>query len=481
MRIIMSVNSLSGFLICQDRYRELESDIASLEEAKETEESLNPVLCSHLIFECKQLQDRTWALVRSPDADEETYALQESIEKLYTRSIQLAGFSNERIESTGDSLIALHYLETLQSYNYRIHKPLFQGEKCLDFEIGKDGLIHLLMRDRIEFHTLETGEKRGEFPLPNEYVSKSFLFHISQDRLFLSLTVRTDVRTIHMFSLESGERLHTIDLSQKEDVKSMHCDENYLHVRMNKHWQIWDLTNPKWVQRLQKYDAFDCKTRTQPIGWKTEKKTASFFQSLLLGREGTFHFRGIEIQFADIKVASFEGAGVISAVANRCAQIPILRQLSLSPLHVLGHEMGHALAIEGFTGQKPKKITIATEALGGNTEYHFLCHVLPDWQRSAIDAAGPLLHAVLSSAQLATAVALKPYLPRPVTLLLEGGAMVQMAGELLYAYTSAVKRDDGDFGHIAQISTAHLAVATAGLVATCAIGIFGASQLGSFF
>jgi hypothetical protein len=54
---------------------------------------------------------------------------------------------------------------------------------------------------------------------------------------------------------------------------------------------------------------------------------------------------------------------------------------------------------------------------------------------------------------------------------LECGAIVEIAGELYYAYDSASKEDDGDFGIIAREGSLFLGLASTALIAECALGV----------
>lgn len=91
--------------------------------------------------------------------------------------------------------------------------------------------------------------------------------------------------------------------------------------------------------------------------------------------------------------------------------------------------------------------------------------------------AGPMGDIAFSIGKLIAASALRKHLPWPVALALGSGAIFWMSGELLYAYVSAKKKDQGDFGWIARRGNAHLALASTALVALCALGIFTVVKL----
>ncbi len=451
--------AISNFLEYRDRYLEIEDALSTLER----QEDLNAFFFNRLVFECEKLQKQMLPLVKSPDADGSVYALQESIEKVHTRMLAFCSFPAIRLESTGEHSFELLDNKELIACDFRKEKLLFKLPNCDHFEIDQN-YLYTLENNKFLFRNLKTGQPVSILPLSLGNLSKASLFHISQNHLFLQVT-----SSIYIISLNTfiPKTLGTIYVGKHKHIKEMGSDENYLHVRTDKHWQIWDLSDLKAIKRVKKY---------RVSGFTTEKKPSSLFRSLILGQKGTFHIGEIKIQFKDTPpIGTMEGAGMLSDFAEGCSKSNLFRLISLSPLHVLVHETGHVLPWLYFTGENPEKIVVSTSEIGGDTVHRPT--PLRHWRRSTVLAAGPVVHMLFSSCQLITATAMEPYLPQPVTLLLQAGAIAQMTGELLYAYTSTISKNTGDFGQIAKISKTHLAVATVGLVTTCALGIFGAFKL----
>ncbi len=462
--------SISCFLECRERYLELESSISSLH--ARPKDKVSDVFFNHLIYKCRKLQNQMLFLTRRPDADLTVYALQKSIDKVYGKILDF--FSSPGATQTaaaGDLGFLLMRNKGFYGTDERQGMQLLELENCSHFETDSDGL-YTLEDDRLFFREFKRFRRDQITPLLADPVlkhSQVSFFHTRQPWFFLQGTGPTAAgHQIHVHCL--GRFLGTIDVSKKRDVKEMRCDGIYLHVRTSKHWQIWNLSGQDALQKIKEYR----------VSKKADKKIAHFFQALLLGEEGFYRVGGVKIAFKDIKSPfTFEGAGVISDLVMRCQKNRLFRLLSLAPLHVLVHETGHLLSDRYFTQKDSQTIKIYTTTIGGRTFYCDSDEPLPSWQHSITDAAGPLLQMAFSSAQLVAAAAMSDYLPRPVTLLLEAGAIVHMTGELLYAGLSVMKSKDGDFGDIAKRSKVHLAVATAGLVGTCALGFFGAFQLGS--
>lgn len=159
----------------------------------------------------------------------------------------------------------------------------------------------------------------------------------------------------------------------------------------------------------------------------------------------------------------------------------IINYISLSKIHVLVHELGHAIAFKILFGTKPH-IELWTDRLGGATH---------SWHPSNQDQfpienksikgticslAGPLADMLFSSIKLVAGVALKSYC-WPIAAILAGGSLFIMAGELFYASHSVVNSNDGDFGRIARNGKMHLIVSTALLVGQAALGVFLAAAL----
>lgn len=205
----------------------------------------------------------------------------------------------------------------------------------------------------------------------------------------------------------------------------------------------------------------------------------SFLKSVFFGSEGSYNIFGIQANFKK-EVPSWypsinlEGAGFISKTAIKCINSNMFRWITQGYAHVFTHEMSHALTFKLFSGQDTT-IEVFKSSCTGRTRLPLA--TLPDWKNTIVIVAGPMGDIAFSTCKLVAATALKSYLSWPVALALGSGAVIWMSGELLYAYTSALNRDDGDFGCIASYGNTYLALASTALVSQCALGIFTAIKL----
>jgi hypothetical protein len=158
---------------------------------------------------------------------------------------------------------------------------------------------------------------------------------------------------------------------------------------------------------------------------------------------------------------------IMNTVANNRA----FQVMSQGYTHVLVHEMGHALAYKLFTGDNAS-IIIHSDCTG---ETHMPKKPdLPAWQQSIIASAGSLSNLAFSGGKLAAAAALRS-VSKPVAIILGSGAALWMVGELMYSASSALSRNEGDFGIIS--SKTHLLAAGTAVTSTCALGVLGATAL----
>ncbi|MCB1107914.1 MAG: M50 family metallopeptidase [Chlamydiia bacterium] len=204
----------------------------------------------------------------------------------------------------------------------------------------------------------------------------------------------------------------------------------------------------------------------------------SFFKSTLLGNEGSYNIFGIDVEFKDelpseLSPPNLDGAGFISRLAFRCISSNVFRLITQSYIHVLVHEMSHALACKILIGQDAS-VRVFTKLCLGKTDLPSLTRSASDWTQTAIDLAGPMGSIAFSSCKLVAATALKNHLPFPIALTLGSGAALWISGELLYAYVSGSNMDYGDFGCIARREKSHLILANLILVSQCCLGIFAA-------
>lgn len=209
-----------------------------------------------------------------------------------------------------------------------------------------------------------------------------------------------------------------------------------------------------------------------------------FLNSVLFGSEGSYNILGIQANFKKeeekpwwcpfISRPNVLGAGIIATVANECRSINLFRFITQGYAHVFVHEMSHALAFKLMTNQDTS-IQVFTSTCTGSASLP--TETLPDWKKTIVSAAGPMGDIAFCTCKLVAATALKSYLSWPIALALGSGSVIWMSGELLYACTSALKKNGGDFGKIASTGNAHLTLASTALASQCALGIFAAVKL----
>lgn len=209
----------------------------------------------------------------------------------------------------------------------------------------------------------------------------------------------------------------------------------------------------------------------------------AFLKSVFFGSEGTYHILGIEVRFekelpAHYPDLNLDGAGFISKIASRCITSKPFCWISHAYSHVFAHEMSHALAVKAVVNQT-SQVHVNTELSIGGTTYPRELREAASWKKALVSVSGPMGNVAYCTCKLVAATALKDYLTWPVSVVLGGGAVMWMSGELLYAYTSATYGTRGDFGQIASLGNTHLALASAALVGECALGVFAAIKLAS--
>lgn len=221
----------------------------------------------------------------------------------------------------------------------------------------------------------------------------------------------------------------------------------------------------------------------------------SILQSIFFGTPGQYNIGGHAIEFREGQAYAFDGScsaynpaiQIVGKVADQILGSSILRFFTQGNLHSLVHELGHASAAKWLDPEsRCSRIRIFTDSGTGaaNTpprrlrvENNMIIFLTPQWHEDIMFLAGPLADMLFSCGKLMLAVVLKNYISLPVALLFGVGAPLYMFGELLYAAISAISQDEGDFGKIAQSGSIPLLIATAALVGTCALGIFGAAKL----
>jgi len=158
----------------------------------------------------------------------------------------------------------------------------------------------------------------------------------------------------------------------------------------------------------------------------------------------------------------------------------IFQFLTLGHLHVLVHELGHAISYYVITGSKPT-IHISIKNCTGETSY-------PDGTPNSPTAAtwialsGSLADIIFSSVLIVGIFAITHYIQMPYGLSLGLRIFITttsgmwILGELFYSGLGAY-RGNGDFGPIADRGHMHLFFAMAILVTVCALCVLGVAML----
>lgn len=206
----------------------------------------------------------------------------------------------------------------------------------------------------------------------------------------------------------------------------------------------------------------------------------SFIKSVMFGSEGSYSFFGIQTTFEKSTPADFSndfrGASLISYAANVCINSQVFRYTTQGYLHVFVHEMGHALSYKLLTG-KNSIIRIFQKTCTGTTQHSIPLYRFPKWKVTIIGVTGPIGNIAFSTCKLLAAIAFKNFLTLPIAVTLGVGSVIWISGELLYAFTSAINKDSGDFHQISYMGKPYLALASAALISQAALSIFVAIKL----
>lgn len=133
----------------------------------------------------------------------------------------------------------------------------------------------------------------------------------------------------------------------------------------------------------------------------------------------------------------------------------VLRQtafktLSLSTLHLVVHELGHAVA-QAIYLKKPVKIEIYSDITKG--------YSIPDISEKDIfdakdygimAAAGPITNAAFSTLKIAAAIHFQDVIPNAIENWMIISSLIWLVLETAYAIDSTSKKNEGDFGQIAK-------------------------------
>jgi hypothetical protein len=211
----------------------------------------------------------------------------------------------------------------------------------------------------------------------------------------------------------------------------------------------------------------------------------SFLKSILLGYEGSYNILGIPVTFESQNPPSNSNQEGISAqFIKKCLSNNVFRWVTQAYTHTFVHEMAHALMSKSFPrrnffSQEPNtqvipKVKVFITTCEGKTEESLTG--LIGWKKVLVCAAGPMVNIAFSSCKLVAAQILKSsYLTWPIAVALEGSAIIEISSELYYAYDSATKENDGDFGIIAREGSLFLGLASTALITECALGILAST------
>jgi hypothetical protein len=225
----------------------------------------------------------------------------------------------------------------------------------------------------------------------------------------------------------------------------------------------------------------------------------AFLSSVFLGTPGAYQIIGIDVTFEKGDPIKFMFVPEItryqsySTLKNRAlyfsqnclnsrvfhASCYVFRLMTQGYLHVLVHEMGHAIAEKLLTHRKPKVSVYTDSCTGdcrGSIEPHTPYRWVPYTIESIILVSGPMTDVAFCALKLVTATALRSYLSTPIAITLGFSAVIWIVGELGYAIQSTYCRDEGDFGRIARNGEGHLGLASVALVAEVAFGIFAVTR-----
>ncbi len=209
----------------------------------------------------------------------------------------------------------------------------------------------------------------------------------------------------------------------------------------------------------------------------------SFLKSVFFGSQGSYNLLGIPVNFEHSHYSPYnlDNESFISRQALKCLNSNVFRLVTQSYAHVFTHEMSHALMLKFFYGRPPgfyrEGICIYTDICMGQTgmpriENH-------NWKTTLILMAGPMGNIAFATAKLVAAKVFKNYLTWPIASIFGSGAVIWTLGEIFYAYLSATRKDNGDFGHIASHGKMPLALASTAVVAQCILGIYAAATIPS--
>ncbi len=214
----------------------------------------------------------------------------------------------------------------------------------------------------------------------------------------------------------------------------------------------------------------------------------SLIKSLIFGQEGTYKVLGVPVRFQKINPAddSISDAELATKLSDRGIFVfRLIENLfsskaylvtTQSYVHTFVHEMSHALA-DKFLCKGSPEVEINDDATGLTTTSSLISEA---WKSTVFRLAGSMGDIAFSTGQLVAITSLRGYLTTPGSLMLGAPAVLDIASELFYSFSSGLVKDDGDFGEIAK--KGRLGVASAALIteiALSALSIYSAYKLTS--
>jgi hypothetical protein len=195
----------------------------------------------------------------------------------------------------------------------------------------------------------------------------------------------------------------------------------------------------------------------------------SIVKSMLLGTPGYYRVADVPVEFKEgacsLKDESALGKFTSFFTNNRFFQLA-----TFGYTHVFVHEMGHALVAKLISCKLPE-VTVYTTSCTGETDFCGSGPLRAAWKNTAISAAGSMTDIAFSIGNIFAINGLQAFLPAPVSIALKAGNALWITGEVLYAVSSAMQQNRGDFGQILRSNPLHFPVASIALVAEAALGL----------
>lgn len=152
----------------------------------------------------------------------------------------------------------------------------------------------------------------------------------------------------------------------------------------------------------------------------------------------------------------------ISRLIFQCTCSATFRSLSLHDFRSFIHRTAHIVVCQSFATEH-----LSLGWIQLNVRATSAYAKASAWQKTMIDASGPIAGMCFSATKLMLFGALNSYISWPIALALSSIEIVLMLSELFHICLSALKQDHGDFGCIAQRNKIHLALASLTLLIVC--------------